>query len=129
MGDVAGKLTHVTDVFQVEAEACSHALQVVQNWGISRIHIETDSQLLVQALKNNDDDFGPCEVLIKEIKETLYLNFICFSVEYCPRAFNSVADALAAFGSKLRDETQTVWLGHAPDFVLVHVNIDVAVPV
>jgi ribonuclease HI len=129
MGDVAGKLTHVTDAFQVEAEACSHALQVVQNWGISRIHIETDSQLLVQALKNNDDDFGPCGVLIKKIKETLYLNFICLSVEYCPRACNSVADALAAFGSKLRDETQTVWSGHAPDFVLVHVDSDVAVPV
>ncbi|KAK1629167.1 hypothetical protein QYE76_003482 [Lolium multiflorum] len=94
-----------------------------------RCYSQTDSQLLVQALKNNDDDFGPCGVLIKEIKETLYLNFFCFSVEYCPRACNSVADALAAFGSKLRDETQTVWSGHAPDFVLVHVNSDVAVPV
>jgi hypothetical protein len=88
---------------------------------------DSHSQLLVQALKNNDDDFGPCGVLIKKIKETLYLNFICFSVEYCPRACNSVADVLAAFGAKLRDEPQALWPGHALDFALVHVASNLAV--
>lgn len=50
MGAGAGKLNHVSDAFQAEAEAeaCSHALQVAQNWGMSRIQSETDSQLLVQ---------------------------------------------------------------------------------
>lgn len=54
--------------------------------------------------------------------------FFCFKVEYCPRACNSVVDDIAAFGAKLRDEPQTIWLGHAPEFVRVHVASDIAVP-
>jgi hypothetical protein len=62
---------------------------------MSRIQLETDSQLLV---KNNAEDLGPCSVLIKEIKESLFLNFICLKIEYCPRACNRVADSLADYG-------------------------------
>jgi ribonuclease HI len=97
-GAGAGKLAHVADAFQAEAEACSHALQALQGWGMSRIQLETDSQLLVNALKNNAEDLGPCSLLIKEIKESLFLNFICLKIEYCPRACNRVADSLADYG-------------------------------
>jgi hypothetical protein len=74
--------------------------------GISRIQIETDSQLLVQAIKSDNGELGTCEVLIKEIKE--FLNFVCNKFSFCPRASNSVADVLAVFGAKLRDVPQAV---------------------
>jgi hypothetical protein len=91
---------------------------------MSRIESETDSQLLVQVLNNIDD---PCGVLIKEIK-TFFLNSIRLKVvQFCPRACNSVADVLAAFGAKLRDEPQALWPGHALDFALVHVASNLAV--
>lgn len=61
LGAGAGQIGHAADAFQAEADACSNALQVAQSWGISRIQIETDSQLLVHALKN--DGLGPCSLL------------------------------------------------------------------
>ena len=115
--------------YQAEVEACSKALNLVQDWGISRIQIESDSQLLVQALNRNDEERGVCGVLIKEINESLFLNFYCFSINFCPRTCNMVADGLAAFGAKIREVPQAVWPGHAPDFVQVYVASDLAVPV
>jgi hypothetical protein len=90
MGAGAGKLSHLADAFQAEAEGCSRALQAIQAWGMSRIQLESDSQLLVLALKNNNEDLSPCSVLIKEIKESLFLNFICHKIELCPGACNGL---------------------------------------
>ena len=129
MGAGAGHLKHVADAFHAEAEACSKALQIAQYWGISCIQIETDSQLLIHALKNDGDDLGFCSVLIKEIKETLFLNFQCFGIVYCPRSCNRVADILAAYGANLGNGSQSVWQGYAPDIVNAQVASDLAEPV
>jgi hypothetical protein len=123
VGAAAGRLDHVQDAFHAEAEACSRALHLVQDWGISRVQIETDSQLLVHAIKSNSGDLGPCG---GEIKKSMFLNFICNKFSFCPRSCNSIADGLAAFGAKLRDVPQVVWPGHAPDFVQISVASDIA---
>jgi hypothetical protein len=68
-------------------------------------------------------------VLIKEIKEPIFLNFICFRVNFCPRACNNVADVLAAFSAKLSGEPHILWLRHAPAFAQVLVASDLAEPV
>ena len=70
---------------------------------------------------------GPCGVLIQEIKESLFLNFICPKINYCPRECNSVADGLAAFGAKLSDVPQVAWPGYAPEFVHCYLASDLAV--
>jgi hypothetical protein len=57
--------------------------------------------------------------LPRPIKESFYLNFICTKINSCLRVYNVVADVLAMFGAKLRDESQAIWPGHAPDFAQV----------
>jgi hypothetical protein len=53
------------------------------NWTVSRIQIEPDSQLLFQAINRDEADQGASGVLFKE---SIFLNFICFQVSFCPRA-------------------------------------------
>jgi hypothetical protein len=53
---------------------------------VSCIQIEPDFQLLVQAINRDEADRGASDVLFKEIKESIFLNFICFQVSFCPRA-------------------------------------------
>jgi hypothetical protein len=57
VGVSSGRLDHVQDAFQSEAEAVSQALQIVQIWGISSIQLESDSQTLVQAINSNNGNW------------------------------------------------------------------------
>jgi hypothetical protein len=126
VGAAAGRLDHVNEALQAEAEACSRALSIVQKWGISHIVLESDSQILVRAINMDEDDRGPNGVLFKEIKESLFLNFICFSFTFCLRACNKVVDVIAAYGARLCDESVAIWPDHAPAFTHVVVASDLA---
>jgi hypothetical protein len=97
--------------------------------GISRIIIESDSQLLVEAINREEDDRSPNDILFKEIKKSLFLNFICFKFSFCQRACNNVTDVLAAYGARLCDVSKAVWPDHAPAFAQVFVDRDIAVHV
>jgi hypothetical protein len=125
-GAGAGYMAHVQDALHTEAEACLHALLLSQAWGISRVHIETDSQQLVQAIEGSDQDLARNGAIFREIKFQLSLNFFIFRISYCPRACNRVADAMAAHGGKLGPISQAVWPGCAPDFASVLVASDIA---
>lgn len=46
----AGKMQYLQDAMQVEAEACLQAIQAAQNWGMTRIIIETNAQELMRAV-------------------------------------------------------------------------------
>uniref|UniRef100_A0A453P952 Uncharacterized protein n=2 Tax=Aegilops tauschii subsp. strangulata TaxID=200361 RepID=A0A453P952_AEGTS len=43
--------------------------------------------------------------------------FSSFSISFCPRVCNNVADALATHGSKMVHMSQVVWPGPAPNFI------------
>jgi hypothetical protein len=58
-GSGAGLLTHVTSAAQAEAQACTEALHAAADWGMSQVHIESDSQNLVCALQSSDFDLAP----------------------------------------------------------------------
>ncbi|KAE8801365.1 putative RNA-dependent RNA polymerase 2 [Hordeum vulgare] len=116
VGATAGRLDHAQGTLHTEVEAYSRALHLIQEWGMSRIQIESESQLLIQALNNEDNEMGQCGVLIKEVKVSIFLNFSCFNISFCPRTCNRVADGLAAFGAMLKDVPQIVWPGHTFDF-------------
>jgi hypothetical protein len=87
----------------------------------------TDAQVLVQAIKGDDYDFSVNGVLFRKIKSVASLRFSSFSISFCPRACNSVANALAMHGAKLVHAPQAVWPGHAPSFVQRLVASDAAV--
>jgi len=60
-------LLAVHDALSAEGEACLAALQAAWEVGISRIFIETDSSLLVKAIKSSELDYGPGGVIFREI--------------------------------------------------------------
>ncbi|KAM0906138.1 hypothetical protein ACQ4PT_017072 [Festuca glaucescens] len=126
VGSGAGKLDHLQDPLQAEAEACIHAMVWAREWGMTRIMIETDALVLLQAINENNHDLAPNGVLFREIKSLATLNFSSFSLRYCPRACNKVADYLADYGSRMVNVPQVVWLGHAPTFVHDLVSSDLA---
>jgi hypothetical protein len=79
VGSGAGHLAHAQDVLHTEADACLKAISQAQAWGMQNIHVETYSQLLVQAL-SNDQDLELNSVVFKDIKFQVRLNFPFFSV-------------------------------------------------
>jgi hypothetical protein len=74
----------------------------------------------------DEDDRAPNGVLFKEIKESLFLNFICFNFTFYPRASNKAADVIAAYGARLCDEYVAIWPDHAPAFAHVAFSSDLA---
>ena len=125
-GAAAGFLPFAQDALHAEAEACLQALMHSQSWGVSRIHLETDSLQLVQAIKGNDQDLARNGAIFREIKFQLYLNYPDFRISYCPRACNRVADAMAAHGAKLGRSPHASWMGCVPSFASVLVASDIA---
>uniref|UniRef100_A0A8I6X063 RNase H type-1 domain-containing protein n=1 Tax=Hordeum vulgare subsp. vulgare TaxID=112509 RepID=A0A8I6X063_HORVV len=119
-GDVvvtaAGRLHHVNDALQAEAEACIRAIYKAQELGIGNVVMETDASTLVSAIRTSRYDLAPNGILFQEIKAFASLNFISFDIVRCPRACNKVADALAMHGSKMMLAPQAVWPGLAPTF-------------
>lgn len=63
--------------------------------------METDSQRFVEAITTNVHDLSINGHLFREIKFLTSLNLSSFSIKYCPRACNKVADAMATYGAKL----------------------------
>ena len=92
-GSGAGQLDYVQDALHAETEACLQALNLAQQWGMQRVQIETDSQILVQAINARDYDLSPNGVLFREIKAVAFLNFTSFSISFSPRTCNKVAYA------------------------------------
>ncbi|KAE8817565.1 hypothetical protein D1007_04664 [Hordeum vulgare] len=129
-GDVcfsaAGKLNHAQDALQTEAKACLKALAIAQEYGMQRVQIETDAQMLVRAFSSMDMDLSPNGVLFREIRAQVFLHFSSFSLSYCPRACNRVAHVLANLGAKMVVEPQAVWPGRVPTFARDLVARDLA---
>lgn len=113
----AGRLRAVHDALSAEGEACLAALHAGMDVGISRIILETDSSLLVSAIKSSDLDFGPGGVIFKEIRELLSLHFVPEGVIHVPRSCNSCAHELAHSGLLRDPDRPNVWLDPLPSFV------------
>ena len=94
---------------------------------MTKIQVETDSQLLQQAISGHSQDLAVNGQLFREIKYFASLNFSSFSIIYCPRVCNLVADALTTHGAKLVSETPAIWEEEAPEFVQPLVASDFAV--
>lgn len=99
-GAAAGFMSHVQDALHAEAMACLQSLLAAQDWGLTKVHVETDALKLVQAIKSDENDMALNGILFQEIKCFARLNFSSFHISYCPRACNKVADALASYGAE-----------------------------
>lgn len=74
------------------------------DYGMGRVHFETDCISLQKAVSSSNQDRGPLGVLFREIKFILQTSFIEFKILYCPRACNIPAHVLAASGSNVEPE-------------------------
>jgi ribonuclease HI len=127
MGAGAGHIPYAYDALQTEAVACLASLQNAQMWGMMKVQVETDSQLLVQAIKGRNQDMAVNGSLFREINFFASLNFSMFEIKYCPRSCNKVADALANYGAKLGQSNAVIWPEDTPEFVNVLLASDFAV--
>jgi hypothetical protein len=64
--------------------------------------------------------------LFCEIKFHARINLSIFSIKYCPRAYNKVADALAMYGTKLgaRFSGQRFGRAHRLRLLIVESNLE-----
>jgi ribonuclease HI len=101
-GDVvlagSGRVDHLLDSFQAEVARCLQGIQSAIDLGISRIVVELDALLVVQAISSTAYDRSAAGNLIKELRGLVQSNFSSFKCVYVPRSCNAVADALAIHG-------------------------------
>ncbi|CAO1943396.1 unnamed protein product [Urochloa humidicola] len=111
-GDVVraglGKIRRCLDAFHAETIACWNGVNTAMELGIGHISLETDSQMLQQALMSRDYNRATCGGLLIEIKNMLKYEFLSFSVNFRPRDCNKVADALAKLGCVCEPDTDPV---------------------
>ncbi|XP_039796349.1 uncharacterized protein LOC120661524 [Panicum virgatum] len=124
----AGCMEVVADALCAEAHACVEALKAVAKVGMQSILLETDSQLLVKALKSKEHDQALGGVLFREAKFLIATLFNSVSVKFATRSCNYAAHELAKLGRYRDPEHPAVWMDPLPDFVNLALACDLAEP-
>ena len=114
IGACTTPMEHVPDVVSAEADAMRQGLLFLQSLGCSKVLIQSDDVIVVDALKNNEGHslvaapiLNDCRVLLEEFGN-IYLDFF-------NRESNCVAHELASFG---RGNPPTVWSDNPLNFLL-----------
>jgi hypothetical protein len=94
---------------------------------MAKIHIETDSTILAEALSTNKYDRMAAGVIFKEARAFMHLNFQSCVSSLSPRACNRVAHKLAAIGASCEPDSLFLFAETAPDDVRLLVASDSAV--
>jgi hypothetical protein len=115
-GARTGRILHAGSGLQTEAIACMEAVEAASDWGMGKVHVETDCANLVAALTGREYDLAPEGVLFREIRSFVSLNFISFKVSFCSRLCNKVGHVLASMGAK-QTMPRCRWVDSAPDDV------------
>jgi hypothetical protein len=85
---------------------CHLELHAAADWGMSQVHIESDSQNLVCALQSSDFDLAPEGVIYRDLRVFMRLHFSSVLITYVPCTCNKLAHALAALGMSRRANRQ-----------------------
>ena len=83
-----------------------------------QIQLESDSMVLVKALKSPDYDLSARGTLFREAKFLLDTQFISFDVNYVTRSRNVCAHELARCGLLWDPDQSYVWINPLPEFVI-----------
>ncbi|KAL6614861.1 hypothetical protein ACP70R_037131 [Stipagrostis hirtigluma subsp. patula] len=96
----AGRVQNVNEAFMTGLCAVLEALKMAQVLGIGQLIIESDAQLLVNAIQRRDVD-SPYAVVLREAKLLMEIDFISCDIRYAPRVCNAAAHELAKLGMPL----------------------------
>lgn len=124
----AGRIDHASEAIQTECCALLWAISAASEIGIGRVVFETDCVILKHALANMSLDNASYGVLVREARYLLRLNFIDYSVEYCPRDCNKPAHELASLGLGSVYGDHMLWLSDYPSSVTRLVAGDLPMP-
>ena len=100
---------------EAELHAILIGLQIVQQRGFSKLIIETDCLLAVEAVNNVAQVFGNCSKLVNSISNLIHDNWEVRCV-YQQRESNACADWLAKEGAK--SDFSELLILHSPPFKL-----------
>ncbi|RLM74668.1 hypothetical protein C2845_PM15G01950 [Panicum miliaceum] len=81
--------------------------------------LDTDSQILVEALKTDAYDRAQDGMLFQEAKYIMAMNFSSMVIAFLPRSCNSLAHDLAQFGRNRDPDDPDIWEHPLPNFVNV----------
>ena len=107
------QLFHVTSPLQAEALAALEGIYLALSCGFVSIELESDSSLVVNKLKQMDDDSSEISSFIMTIK-SLYSHFQFVSFSHVLRASNIPAHLLA---QKARFSAFSLWFNNFPSDV------------
>lgn len=106
---------HISDPEAVEVLACKRAIQVARELNVQKIHMELDSQSVVQMINSSSRNMSSAGPWIEEIKDSLK-SFSEAKVAWVRRSANAAAHKLARVG--VGDELCKVWFLVPPEFIL-----------
>ena len=92
-----------------------NAVLAAADQGMTRVVLETDSQLVKSALESNMFALADTGGIVYELKFLISSSFSEFKVLFSPRTCNSVAHAVAALGCMCPRDTLLWWEGCTPD--------------
>jgi ribonuclease HI len=91
---ITGRTKHVSDAFHGELTAAVQALRLVEHLGAIRIILESDSQLLINALNSRQANSSSLGVIIDELRFEISTIFSSCNVIWCKRELNRLAHEL-----------------------------------
>ncbi|XP_073355502.1 uncharacterized protein [Aegilops tauschii subsp. strangulata] len=67
-GSGAGRLPNVATTNRAEAEACAAGLQAASDWGMTNVDVESDCQVLINAIQGKASDRAIEGVIFRDIQ-------------------------------------------------------------
>lgn len=125
VGARAGRQENVRDAFPAETYALSHVVSFAADLGIVRVILETDSQLLLEAMDLHKSDSSAYAAIIEDTKYQLKMWFSHHVILVCRRTANSVAHELASMGRLCVPNHCMQWESDVPAAVAVCALADV----
>ncbi|KAE8821176.1 retrotransposon protein [Hordeum vulgare] len=127
-GSGAGKMAFPMDAVHTQAEACIQGLTAAMNWGMTRVVVETDCKVLVDALNKEEYDRSHIGVIVWDAQMLAGLNFSNILFRFCRRNCNKVTHAMAALGVSGVAGSGLLWSHDVPNDVVGVVASDIAMP-
>jgi ribonuclease HI len=121
----AGAAEPLINARHAEAVACIKGLEHASMLGLECIILETDAEVVVNAIKDLTFDKSPLGVLFREIRTKMFYDFNVCTVSHCPQACNAVAPSLAAMGLSCKNDP-LLWQDQVHESVALLVSSDLS---
>ncbi|RLN13156.1 hypothetical protein C2845_PM09G10400 [Panicum miliaceum] len=105
----AGSCQHLLNALHAELLACVQGIAAATSQGMSRVLLDTDSQLVKSALETNSFALAETGGIVYELECMIGSSFTDFKISNAPRDYNRVAHAVAALDCNCSNGTTLHW--------------------